>query len=208
MSLRKKVAHGSLQIILIFLILLGLPALQNTKDKVVFATATKSIKFRSQEQQAVAKASQLFEVKFETPSGFPVSNSATTTIRVHIKLQRALDNGFHYQWALPAGSQWLGGAGAESIQQLAPGEELIREIRLKGFSSEGLARNLKLNLQANDHGVPVGNTAIFRSHPTRSDLTIGYRDQTSGRSLDPAIFRSQQKPNTPTDPQLPRGVRL
>ncbi|MFN7728640.1 MAG: hypothetical protein ACK5P7_05755 [Bdellovibrio sp.] len=173
------------------------------------APPTKSALFKSA-QLKMAKPNQMVDVQIDVVGGFPTTNDQEATLRATIQFEHPLDGNLDFQWRLPAGVQHVAGELKDSIPGLQPGQTVTREIVVLGFSSEGLPRNVTLDVSGKTSGSIVGNTSVIRSHPTRSDLSIGFRP--SKAMLDESRMQnkstSEEDPASSSRPELPKGLNL
>lgn len=170
-----------------------------SSSEVVAVPQNKSAKFLPSSLK-LAKPNQALDVSIEPVDGFPEFNDEVAHLRATIQTQLEPGTSISYKWILPEGASVDSGNLDGALIAPAEGQELVLDFYIRGFSSEGDVRNLKLNVEVPSQS--VGNTALFSSHPTRSDLSRGFREAKSGRSLDPAVRDEQSKP------RLPAGVNL
>ena len=173
------------------------------------AHPAKSAIFKSA-QLKMAKPNQMVDVQIEVVGGFPTSNDQEATLRATIQLERPLDGDLNFEWLLPAGVEHVAGELKDSIHGLQVGQTVTREIAVLGFSSEGLPRNVSLDVSGTAGGSLVGNTSVMSSHPTRSDLSIGFRP--SKAMLDESRMQNKATNDEETEsearPELPKGLNL
>ena len=156
----------------------------------------------------ISKPNQSIEVKIHEIGDFPASNDQEIHLQAEITLQKALDGDLSFEWKTPEGAVVVSGGHSQIVRNLRAGQILTEEITLLGFSSEGLPRNVIVDVGGLINGHPVGSTGVYPSHPTRRDLTIGFRKT---KSLN---FDTQMKVQSADDevlseePQIPKGVHL
>lgn len=168
----------------------------------------KSALFRPH-KATVSKPNQMLLVTIDPVGGFPATDDEVATLRATVKLERPVDGDLHIQWVLPEGARLVSGIPEEGLS-LAEGEIAVREITVTGFSSEGMPRNVSLEVSATDRGVAVGAGGVISSHPTRSDLSIGFRKPGTGKVDDPAVRSKAEAAGDEVEerPAPPSGIRL
>lgn len=137
-----------------------------------------------------AKPNQAIEVAIESVDGFPLSNDQEAHLRASVKSRLPEGSAIAYRWVLPDGAYGVSGAPEGQIE-VRPGQTQVLDFYVRGFSSEGDVRNINLEMNGVDENDGIGAVAVFSSHPTRSDLSRGYRDEESGKSGDPAYEKSK-----------------
>jgi hypothetical protein len=167
----------------------------------------KSALFRP-EQLRFAKPNRTFDVSIEAVNGFAQTDDQETTLRATITPE-SFDGNARYEWDLPADTFIVSGQ-REGTVNLKSGESIALEITVRGFSSEGLPRNISLDVHGVSKGVVVGSRSVFSSHPTRSDLSIGFRKAKTGRPIDPAVKSKVLDDEDEADakPEIPKGLHL
>lgn len=169
-----------------------------TVKPVPLAPSGKSANFRPASLH-LGKPNQSIEVAIESVDGFPVSNDQETHLRASVKSRLPEGSILVYNWVLPEGAYGVSGSPEGQIEVRA-GETQVLDFYVRGFSSEGDVRNVSLELKGTEAYEGIGAVAVFSSHPTRSDLSRGYRDEETGKSPDPATKSSKAR--------LPANVKL
>ena len=150
------------------------------------------------------KPNQSIRIQLEVVDGFPSSNEEAATLRATISASNQIDESIDLQWILPPGTELISGQLKETVNNLGT-DSITREILVRGFSSEGMPRNITLEANSHSHGNLVGSTGVIRSHPTTANLNIGFRK--SKEALDQETF--QESSETPSGKaQAPKGLRL
>lgn len=182
---------------------------------------TKSRLFKP-DQKRVAKPNQLVDIWVSPVRGFPSEDSQEFEIKAEITLSAPLDGDLSYEWVLPAGAEVVHGELKDELSGVLPGQTVQLSLTVTGFSSEGMPRNIILNVGGTQRGVGVGSSAVFSSHPTRADLSIGFRSQKTGKALDGSILTGSNKievedlsesstdqdPSADSRPEAPKGAHF
>lgn len=169
----------------------------------------KSALFKTQ-QLRMGKPNQMADIQIEVVGGFPNTNDQEATLRATVTLDRPFDGDVNFEWVLPPGVEHVAGELKDSVPGVQPGQSFTREIAVLGFSSEGMPRNVTLEVSGTARGSIVGSSSVISSHPTRSDLSLGFRP--NKQMVDEN--RMQQKAVGSDDdegearPSLPKGLKL
>ena len=158
----------------------------------------------------ISKPNPTVDVTIEAVDGFPASNNQVARLRATIALHRNFDEDVSLKWVLPVGVELVSGELEGNLTGLRAGQSITREISVQGFSSEGVPRNVMVEVAGNLSRTAVGTSAVFSSHPTRSDLSIGFRkghSQTGSESQGQAKVQGDDDVES-TKPLLPKGIRL
>ncbi len=156
---------------------------------------------------SIAKADQMVNVVIEPVDGFATTNQETTRLRATVTLNRNVSSNLSLQWKLPPGAEMVSGVAAETLSSMQVGESLTREILVRGFSSEGNPRNVILEASTVDQGSPVGATGVCSSHPTRKDLSLGFRENQSQEVNRLGKIRAQSDEPIESNP-IPKGIHF
>ncbi len=169
--------------------------------------------FFKPDQLRIAKPNQSIDVRLEVIGGFPTHDNEDALLRVTLKLERDMQAGVGYVWVLPPGAELTSGLLREDLTGLSPGQEIIREITLRGFSSEGMPRNVQFEATGKVDGINIGASSVISSHPTRRDLSIGFRP--SQEMLDEAVMQDKKLGNPDGnfdeetgEARIPAGLKL
>lgn len=182
---------------------------------------TKSKLFRP-DQKRVAKPNQLVDIWVSPVRGFPSEDSQEFELKADVTLSAPLDGDLSYEWVLPAGAEVVQGELKDELSGVLPGQTVQLFLTVVGFSSEGMPRNIVLNIGGTQKGVGVGSSAVFSSHPTRADLSIGFRSLKTGKALDGSVLTGSSKievedlsesstdhePSTDDRPEAPKGAHF
>lgn len=174
------------------------------------ANPSKSALFKTQ-QLRMAKPNQMADVHVEVVGGFPNTNDQEATLRATVTLDRAFDGDVNFEWVLPPGVERVAGQLKDSVPGVLTGESFTREIVVLGFSSEGLPRNVTLEISGTSHGSIVGSSSVISSHPTRSDLSVGFRpnkQMVDENRLQQKAMGSDDEGEGEVRPSLPKGLKL
>ena len=147
-----------------------------------------------------SKPNQSIRVSIEVVDGFPSSNDEVAILRAKISASNQITGAVDFQWTLPPGAELVSGELMESISNMGS-DEIVREISVRGFSSEGLPRNVTLEATSRSNGNLVGTTGVMSSHPTDVNLNYGFRKSKEA-------LRRENAESATGRAQAPKGLRL
>ena len=171
-------------------------------------TPAKSASFRPVASQ-ISKPNQAVNVRIVQVGDFPENGHQELRLKAIINAPLALDGDLSLQWTLPENVQLVSGSLNQVVPGLQPGQPYWVEIVVTGFSSDQTKRNISLDVSGSAQANAVGNVAIFSNHPTRADLSLGFRKSRVLKNSQNSQAKTESTDDSQdSEPQIPKGLHL
>lgn len=149
------------------------------------------------------KPHQSLTVRLRNIDDLPIDANEEMRLEISIRSNRPLDAAAQLRWRLPSGVQLVSGSSLDENIELVAGEEWVREVSVRGISTDTEAV-VKAEVSGTVDGTRVGSDGFFASHPVQTDLS---RKAIPAKPSDPFFSKASRSPEA-AKPRLPAGIQF